>query len=141
MSSAGLEHGGQGDRHGCGSSLVTERQEWSCLVRYSPGLPSYAVAGAAVGASCARVPPVSYGGFWKNFLFYVASLPSCSHLENWTLLLCPLIFQSFSWRLGVACGVQRIGSFGRSFVHLTWFDSGHMFFEGFGRIYIFSTLR
>ena len=40
MSLAGLEHGGQGDRHGCGSSLVAERQEWSCLVRSSPGLPS-----------------------------------------------------------------------------------------------------
>ena len=64
MSSGGLEHGG--------SSLAVERQEWSCLVR--SGLPSSAVAGAAVGAGCARVPPVSDGGCWKNFLFYVACL-------------------------------------------------------------------
>ena len=45
-------------------------------------------------------------------------------------------FSSF-WRLGVACGVQRIGFFGRSCVHLTWFDSEYKFFESFGRIYIF----
>ena len=32
MSSAGLEHGGQGDRHGCGYLLVAERQERSWLV-------------------------------------------------------------------------------------------------------------
>ena len=32
MSLAGLEHGGQGDRHGCGYLLVAERQEWSWLV-------------------------------------------------------------------------------------------------------------
>ena len=32
MSLAGLEHGGQGDRHGCGSLLVADRQEWSWLV-------------------------------------------------------------------------------------------------------------
>ena len=84
MSLAGLEHGGQGDRHGCSSSLVAERQEWSCQVRSSPGLPSYAVVGAAVGAGCARVPPVSHGGFWKNLLFYVACLAALFAL-NWTL--------------------------------------------------------
>ena len=82
MSLAGLEYGGQGDRHGCVSSLVAERQEWSCLARSSPGLPSYAVAGAAVGAGCARVPPVSRGGFWKNFLFYVACLAALFVLEK-----------------------------------------------------------
>ena len=62
MSLAGLEHGGQGDRHGCGSSLVAERQEWSCLVRASSALPSDALAGAPAGAGCARVPPVSRRG-------------------------------------------------------------------------------
>ena len=32
MSLAGLEHGGQGDRHGCGYLLTAERQERSWLV-------------------------------------------------------------------------------------------------------------
>ena len=67
--------------------LVAERQEWSWLVRSSPGLPSYAVAGAAAGAGSAREPPVSHGGFWKNFLFNVACL------ENWTLRLRPRFCQ------------------------------------------------
>ena len=39
------------------------------------------------------------------------------------------VFFSLFWRMGVACGVQRIGFFGRSCVHFTWFDSGYMFFE------------
>ena len=34
MSLAGLEHGGQGDRHGCGYLLVAERQERSWLVKW-----------------------------------------------------------------------------------------------------------
>ena len=78
----------------------------------------------AVGAGCARVPPVSHGGLrclpcrvvrtWKTGHFYFA-----------------LVSFSLFWRLGVACGVQRRGFFGRSCVHLTWFDSGYMFFEGF----------
>ena len=40
-------------------------------------------------------------------------------------------FVSFSlfWRMGVACGVQRFGFFGRSCVLATWLDSGYMFFD------------
>ena len=75
--------------YGCGSSLVAERQEWSWLARSSPGPPSHAVAGAAA-------PPVSHGGSWKMFLFYVACLVALfalGKLENWTLLLCLRIFQ------------------------------------------------
>ena len=48
----------------------------------------------------------------------------CSHLEICSLHLYPRIFQPLFWCLGVACGVQRIGYFGRSCVHCTWFDSG-----------------
>ena len=40
-----------------------------------------------------------------------------------------LVSFSLFWCMGVACGVQRIGYFGRSCVHCTWFDSGYMFFE------------
>ena len=47
---------------------------------------------------------------WKTGHFYFALVPF-----------------SLFWRLGVACGVQRIGFFGRSCVHLTWFDSGYVF--------------
>ena len=39
-----------------------------------PGQHPYAVAGAAAGADCAWEPPVSHGGFQKNFLFHVACL-------------------------------------------------------------------
>ena len=49
---------------------------------FFPGLPSYAVAGAAAGADCARVPPVSHGGFQKNFLFCVACLVVLFALGN-----------------------------------------------------------
>ena len=37
------------------------------------------------GADCAWEPLVSYGGFWKNFLFNVAASSRCSHLEIWIL--------------------------------------------------------
>ena len=46
----------------CSSSSWT----WSWLALVGVRLLS------AAGAVCARVPPVSHGGFWKNFLFYVA---------------------------------------------------------------------
>ena len=103
-------------------------------------IPSYAVAGAAVGAGCARVPRVSHRYFWKNFLFFVACLAApCRVVRTWKTGHFHFALVSFSlfWRLYVACGVQRIGFFGGSCVHLTWFDSGHMFFEGLGRIYNF----
>ena len=53
------------------------------LLRGKSG-PAWCVpaAGAAVGACCARVPPVSHGGFWKNFLFYVACLAALFALEK-----------------------------------------------------------
>ena len=46
-------------------------------------------------------PPVSHGGFWKNFLFYV---PLRRAVRTWKsgLCLCPRIFQSFGvWVLPV----------------------------------------
>ena len=58
-------------------------------MRSSPGLPSCAVAGAAVGAGCARVPLVSPGGFLEEFPV-LRCLP-CRVVR--TLLLCPCTFQ------------------------------------------------
>ena len=94
-------------RHGCGSSLVAEWQEWSCLVRSLLVLHSYAVAGAAVGAGCARVPPVSHGGFWKNFLFYVVCLAVLFALEKLNTSPSPSYLSAFSgvWVLPVEYSV------------------------------------
>ena len=133
MSSAGLEHGGQGDRHGCGSSLVAERQKWSCLSRSSPGLPSNAVAGAAVGAGCARVPPVSHGGL-EEFLFYVAFLAALFALGKLDTSTLPSFLSAYSgvWVLPVEYSVLDFSE-----------DPActSLFFEGFGIFFIFSTLR
>ena len=124
-------------RHGCGSLLVAERQERSWLVLLLLVNPRtqwleqplvQAVHGFSHGGleefPLLRCLPCRAVRTWKTGHFYFA-----------------LVSFSLFWRLGVACGVQCIGFFGRSFVHLTWFDSGYMFFEGFGRVYIFSTLR
>ena len=121
MSLAGLEHGGQGDRHGCGYLLGAERQDRSWLVLLLLVYPltqwlEQPLVQAVPG------PPVSHGAFWKNFLFYMPALPRCSHLKSGHFSFALVSFSLF-WRLGVACGVQRIGFFGRSCVHLTWFDS------------------
>ena len=113
MSSAGLEHGGQGDRHECGSSLVAERQEWSCLVRSSLGLPSYTVAGAAVGAGCARVPPVShdmeaFGRMFSNVACH-AALFALRNLDI-SILLSYLSAYSGVWVFWLKChGLVRPG--------------------------------
>ena len=87
--------------------------------------------GAAVGADLSWLP-VRHG-FWKNFLFYVPALPCCSHLENWTLLLRPCIFQlipafgcclwSTSYSGRVLCLVQQ------------WI---HGLRKAFGELHIFS---
>ena len=78
--------------------------------------------GAAAGAGCARVPPVSLGGFWKNFLFYAACVVALFALGKAGLCLRPSILQSF-WCMGVACGVRRIWD-----ACAAWFDSGYMFY-------------
>ena len=98
------------------------------------GLPSYVVA----GADSARVPPVSHGGFQKNFIFNVACLAALFALGKLDTSLLPP-YLSVYFGVDVACGVQRIGFFGNTCA--TWFNSGYMFFEGFGRICIFFTLR
>ena len=141
MSSAGLEHGGQGDRHECGSSLVAERQEWSCLVRSSLGLPSYTVAGAAVGAGCARVPPVShdmeaFGRMFSNVACH-AALFALRNLDISTLLSY-LSAYSGVWVLLVEYSVLY---FSGDPACTSLGSTVNTCFEGFGRIYIFSTLR
>ena len=91
---------------GCGSSLVAERQEWSWLVR----------------SSWSTLLRSGWSSRWCR-LCAGAACRSWWLLEEFPLLRC------LPCRMGVACGVQRIGFFGRSCVHLTWFDSGHMFLE------------
>ena len=56
------------------------------------------------------------------------ALPRRSHLESWTFLLCPRIFQ-LVLAFGCWMWVQRLGFFGRFCVLATWLDSGYMFFE------------
>ena len=59
------------------------------------------------GADCAWEPPVSYGGFWKNFLFCVAASSRRSHVEIWTLFLKVL----HSWAVcGGFCYSVQLGS-------------------------------
>ena len=105
-----------------------ERQEWSWLVRSSPGLPSYTVAGAAVGARCARAPPVGHGGFRKNFLFYVACFVALFALGKQDISLLPSYLSAWYgvWVLPVEYSVL---DYAGDLVQLTWFDSGYMFFK------------
>ena len=65
--------------------MVAERQEWSWLAR---SFLVYAVAGAAATASVMEA-------FRRISSSTLLALPRCSHFENWTLLLCPRIFQFF----------------------------------------------
>ena len=62
-------------------SLVAEtRVVLACA--FSPGLPSYAVAGAAVGTDCAWGCQSVMGAHGR---ISSSTLPVCSHLEIWTL--------------------------------------------------------
>ena len=89
------------------------------------------------GADCAWVLLVSYGGFWKYFLFYVAASSRCSHLANWTLRLHPRFFQlcSGEWVLPMEYSVWIFGT--RALLGST-VDTRSS--RGFGRISTFSTL-
>ena len=69
-----------------------------------------------------------YGGFQKNFLSWI-SCSRCSHLEKWCIIsLWTRIWQSRVLCLGVACGVLKIGFFGRN----AWIDSGYIFLRWSG---------
>ena len=79
----------------CGSLVVAERQERSWLVLLLLVYPLTHWLGAAAGAGCARVLPVSLGGLWKNFLFYVVASSRTSHMESVQYLFpCPCVWQS-----------------------------------------------
>ena len=103
----------------------------------SLGLPSYAVAGAAVGADCAwgRLSVMEACGRISS-----STLPPRRAVRTWKSGLClrPRILQSF-WCMGVACGVRRIGFFGTRALLGSTVDT--CFTGGFGRILAFSTLR
>ena len=60
-------------RYGCGSSLVAERQQWSWLVRSSPGLPLTQWLEQPL-VQAVRGCRLSVLRLWKNFLFHVACL-------------------------------------------------------------------
>ena len=95
---------------------------------FFPGLPSYAVAGAAACQS------------WR--LLEELPLLGCLPLRavrTWKSGLClrPRIFQSF-WCLGVACGVRRNGFVGTRALLGPTVDTCST--GGFGRILVFSTL-
>ena len=77
MSLAGLEHGGQGDRDGCGCLLVAERRLVYHLTQWLEQPLVQAVHGCRLSAMEA----------------FGACLAALFALENWTLLLCPCIFQ------------------------------------------------
>ena len=64
-------------------------------------------------------PPVSYGGFWKNFLFYV---PLRRAVRTWKSghLLRPRVFQSF----GVWCCLWSTSYFRDACA--AWFNSGNI---------------
>ena len=79
------------------------RAFWSALLVY----PLTQWLGAAAGAGFALCRALSaYGSVWKN-----SSSQLSRTVRTWKsglLDICPRIFQSLFWCLGVACGVQRI---------------------------------
>ena len=100
---------------GCGSLWFVLLPARSLLV-----YPFHAVAGADAGAGCARVLPVSHGGFWKICLFYVACLVALFALGNLDFAFAPF-FQSLFWSMGVPHWIFRDAC-------ATWFNSGYMFY-------------
>ena len=73
-----------GHNMGCGVFSLLLRSKSGAFWYAPPVYPLTQWLGAAAGAGCARVLPVSLGGLWKNFLFFVAVSSRCSHLEIWT---------------------------------------------------------
>ena len=53
----------------------------------------------------------------------------CSHLESWTLLLCPRIFQPLFWCLGVAVEHSVLDILGDPACSPLGWTCGYMFFE------------
>ena len=70
------------------------------------------------GADCAWVLLISYGGFWKNFLFYVAAVALVVFVLVWVL---PVEYSA--WIFRDACA--------------TWLNSGYMSTGGFGQLSAF----
>ena len=64
------------------------------------------------------MPPVSHGGFWNNFLFYVACQAALFALGKLDTFPLPSYLSALVRCLGVACGALRFGFFGRSCVLL-----------------------
>ena len=127
----------------CGSLLAAERQERSWLMRSSPGLPSYTVAWSSrwcrlcTGAACQS---------WRlleEFLVLRGGLVAHFALGICAIFPCPSIWQSLFRASGVLLMSTKNWILGRCLFRVcnTSFDCGYMFFEGLGRIYIFSTMR
>ena len=73
----------------------------------------------------------------EEFLLLRACLAALFALGIWTLLLCPCIFQLI---LAFGCCLWSTAYWIFREI-LRALHSGYMLLEGFGRIYIFSTLR
>ena len=106
MSLAGLGAVGYGTD---GSTVVKGIDLGAALLWLLRGKSAWCVpaAGAAIGACCARVPPVSHGGFWKNFLFYVACLAALFALGKLDTSPLPSYLSAYSgvWVLPVEYSV------------------------------------
>ena len=87
------------------------------------------------GADCAWVLLVSYGCFWKNFLFFVAAVAlfALGNLDFAFALV------SFSLGLVFGCCLWSTSYFRDSCA--AWFNSGSIIYESFDEFHIFSTLR
>ena len=128
MSLPGLEHGGQGIDMGAALLWLLRGKSgpaWCVLLLVYP-LTQWLELPLVQAVRGCRLSAVEASGRISSST--LPALPRCSHLKTGHFSIALVSFSLF-WRVGVACGVQRIGIFGRSCVHLTWFDSGHMFFE------------
>ena len=65
--------------------------------------------------------PVSLGGFWKNFLFYVVASSRISHLESVQYFRVPLFGSLCSVRLGVAYEYEKLDSWEMPFSRVQYF--------------------
>ena len=87
------------------------------------------------GSDCAWELLVSYGGFWKNFLFYLAAVAlfALGNLD--------FAFALVSFCLGPVFGCCLWSTSYFRDACAPWFNSGYIIYEIFDEFHIFSTLR
>ena len=116
--------------YGCGS-LWLLRGKSGPAWRVFPGLPSYAVVGAAAGADCAWGRLLVMEAFGRISSSTLPASSRCSHLEIWTspspsYLSVPLVFECYLWSTSYCIRGSTVETCSS---------------RGFGRISAFSTLR